>query len=213
MPGERKKREGELLPLPLTPTTPPSRGARPGRRPGGGAGRRRPPARGVAPATPQERKERGGCCPLSRERKRGLLPPPQTTHRGATLAPLAAHDRRHSTGGAQDWGGAGHPKEEGAAAPSTQEHRGPGGPLAEPKAAGVTPAAVNPRRGCQRMEEESAVMVVAVAESWRRKKWEEKKKKERKKEMEREGKRWLEIGASSPASRWPEVVAGVGWFG
>jgi len=122
------------------------------------------------------------------------------------VGPLAAHGRRHSAGGAPNWGGAGHPKEkEGAAAPSTEVHRGPGGPLAEPKAAGVTPAAVNPRRGCRRGEEEVGGDGGGRAGSKGRKERKGKKGRER----EREGKEMAGLGVSSPASWWPETPATV----
>ena len=102
------------------------------------------------------------------------------------MGPLAAHGRRHSAGGAPNWGGTGHPKEkEGAAAPSTEVHRGPGGPLAEPKAAGVTPAAVNPRRGCRRGEEEVGGDGGGRAGSKGRKERKGKKRKERRRKRKR----------------------------
>ena len=122
---------------------------------------------------------------------------------------MAAHGRRHSAGGAPNWGGAGHPKEkEGAAAPSTEVHRGPGGPLAEPKAAGKAPAAVCLRRRCRRRVE-----VGGEGGCRGRNQGEKKKGKERKgkkgREKEREGKEMAGLGVFSPASWWPETPAAV----
>jgi len=57
---------------------------------------------GVAPATPKREGEKEG----------GLLPP--SVHaQGAQVGPLVAHGRRHAAGGAQNRGGAGHPKKRG----------------------------------------------------------------------------------------------------
>ena len=131
--------------------------------------------------------------------------PPSAHAQGAQAGPLAAHGRRHTAGGAQNWGGAGHPKEkkEGAAAPSTAVHRGPGGPLAAPKAAGVTPAAVNPRRRCRRREENR--WWLDLGEEKERKKMEKKRKGKKEKRKRREGKEMAGFWGPSPASWWPEA--------
>ena len=103
------------------------------------SGGRRPGV--AAPATPKEGrgKQQGGCCPPAHAQARpawpGLAPLPGCGQGGAEAAPARGGrppQRR---------------RREGAAAPSKPAHRGPGGPLAAPKAAGIAPAAVSPPPG------------------------------------------------------------------
>ena len=49
---------------------------------------------------------------MEKKKERGLLPPSRS-RTGGQVGPLATRGRRRRAGGAQDWGGAGHPKEEG----------------------------------------------------------------------------------------------------
>jgi len=114
-----------------------------------------------------------------------------------------------AAGAGQGW--LGHPKEkkEGAAAPSTAAHRGPGGPLAAPKAAGVVPAAVCPRRGAE--ERRSATEWrpdLAGGRRRRKKKRKEKKGKEKRKKEELAGVRGVSRrrrGGRRRRRRWPET--------
>ena len=71
---------------------------------------------GGAAAPPPTEKERGGCCP------------PQPTHRGPRRAPWPSPGRRHSAGGAPDWGGAGHPKKRRGLCPLNKDAQGAGRP-------------------------------------------------------------------------------------
>jgi len=101
---DRRESSGGLLP-PCSRTAPPlgALGLAAGQAtPGGGAGRRRPPAGGSGAGHSQER-----------GRERGGLSPPSAHAQGAQVGPLVAHGRRHAAGGAQTWGGAGHPKKRG----------------------------------------------------------------------------------------------------
>ena len=100
--------------------------ARRRRRSGGGAGRRRPPAKEEGAAAPST-EQRRGLCPLPAEREREGIAPSQIKHRGPG-GPLAAHGRRHSAGGAPNWGGAGHPKKRRGLCPLNKDAQGAGRP-------------------------------------------------------------------------------------
>ena len=98
----------------------------------GGAGRRRGSGAGHSPG--EGRKRRGGCCPLNREKERGLAPLTARAQ-GAQVGPLVAHGRRRTAGGAPNWGGTGHPKgrRRGLLPPPQQRTGGQVAPWPRPK--------------------------------------------------------------------------------
>ena len=126
------------------------------------------------------------------------------------MGPLGARGRRHVAGGAQIWGGAGHPKEkkgggccplhtsaQGARRPPGRAqgrwHRAGGG---QPLAGG----AGGGRRG-------PAKEVVAGSRGGKERKWKRKEKERKEKEKERGKGDGRNLGVSSPASWWPEAPA------
>jgi len=212
--GERK--QGGLLPPSGSRTAPPCWGcpdwppAKWRRRAAPATGRRG--GGGAAPSTEQG----GGLCPPPAEtrgllppsnRERGGLPPSLATHRGPG-GPLAARGRRHSAGGAPNWGGAGHPKKRRGLCPLNKDAQGAGRPPGRVQGrrhgagGGLPPPGVP-----EESEGGSGEKVEAGPRGENRKEKEEERKERKKRRKESAG----VVGDHSPAMRWLERRRCLGW--